>query len=175
VIINSDNYNQFALDNFKVIPYDIKFSDDANLPDDKRCLTESDFNLVFHSKEARSAKNVIYIWRTKSNISRLRGESNIIYVGQTSKSLYTRHGSAKVKAESEANKQKYNDIVRLYGAITVSYIELKAFNNPEDKNKSSLLKAEGQFLWWYFKNHSEYPPINYTKTKNRNTEVEVFL
>lgn len=172
MIINADNYNQFALDNFKVIPYDIRFTHDEKLSDEEQCLTKSDFNLAFHSEEARSAKNVIYIWRTKSNISRLKGESNIIYVGQTSKSLYTRHGSSKVKVESEANKQKYNDIVRLYGAITVSYIELKTFDNSK---KASLLKAEGQFLWWYFKNHSEYPPNNYTKTKNRNAEVEVLL
>lgn len=163
MIINAKNYNQFALDNFKAIPYEIEISGE------EKCLVEADFNNIFHSEEAKIAKNVIYIWRTKNKIPRLEGESNIIYIGQTSKSLYTRHGKSKIKAESEANKQKYNHIVNKYGAITVSYIELKAFDN------SSLLKAEGQFLWWYFKNHSEYPPINYTKTKNRNAEVEVIV
>ena len=47
------------------MPYDIKFAGE------KKCLTEADYNRAFHSEEARSGKNVIYIWKTKSKVSRL--------------------------------------------------------------------------------------------------------
>ena len=37
----------------------------------------------------------------------------------------------------------------------------------------TLLKSEGQLLWWYFQNHCEYPPINYTQTTVRNDIVKI--
>ena len=30
----------------------------------------------------------------------------------------------------------------------------------------SLLDAENQLLWWYYANHFEYPPFNYTKARD---------
>lgn len=110
---------------------------------------------------------------TENNIPRLKGSSRIVYIGQTEKSLYTRHhSSSKIKAESKANSQKYNDIVNLYGPMSVYFLERTKLS---PSNELSLLDLEGQLLWWYFQNHSEYPPVNYTKTKNRNISIDVEL
>ncbi len=171
--IDSTNFEYFIDNHF------IKLSNEINFQTGKKELSSSDFDVVTSSDEAKNAKNVIYIWRTKDPIPRLKGKSNIIYIGQTKRSIFSRHGNSKIKATSEANSQKYNDIVEMYGALTISYIKLDDFNlenkiePSKEKNKSNLLKAEGQFLWWYFQNHSEYPPINYTKTKIRNSFVEI--
>jgi hypothetical protein len=158
--------------NFKkfIHEYFIKLPNEINFQAGKEKLLREDFDVVTSSNEAKKAKNVIYIWRTKTPIPRLKGKCDIIYIGQTKRSIFSRHGNSRVKASSEANSQKYNDIVNLYGALTISYINVDDFD-PE--NKTNLLKAEGQFLWWYFQNHSEYPPINYTKTKVRNPFVEI--
>jgi hypothetical protein len=164
MIINKDNFDQYALDNFTALPNEISIKEGNGY------LTIDDFNEVTHSEEAKNSKNIIYIWRTKKNIPRLKGESNIVYIGQTSKSFFKRHGSANIKVNSKANKQKYNDIVQMYGAIDISYIKLINFDPS-----ASLLKVEGQFLWWYFLNHSEYPPVNYTKTKVRNDTVQLIV
>jgi len=161
MIVDKNNYNQFCLEHFKNLPNEISIKEGNNK------LNVKDFNLVTKSTEAQQAKNIIYIWRTRNGIPRLKGCSNIVYIGQTERSFFSRHGNSKIKAESEANSQKYNDIVNIYGPLSVSYIELEKFDSS-----TTLLKAEGQFLWWYFQNHSEYPPVNYTKTKIRNAEVE---
>ncbi len=164
MLINHKNFNQFIIEHFKCLPgeIDIQEGNDYLLPED--------FNKVFHTIEAKNTKNVIYIWRCKDKIPRLKGKSNIVYIGQTKRSIFSRHGASDIKANSKANKQKYNDVVTQYGAITISYIKLSDFDTRDDAN---LLKAEGQCLWWYFQNHSEYPPINYTKTKIRNEELEI--
>lgn len=161
MIIDKNNYNQFCLEHFNVLPNEI------SIKEGNKHLNTQDFNLVTNSVEAKQAKNIIYIWRTKNGIPRLKGSSNIVYIGQTQKSFFTRHGNSKIKANSKANSQKYNDLVKIYGPLSVSYIKLEDFDFS-----STLLKAEGQFLWWYFQNHSEYPPINYTKTKVRNDTIE---
>ena len=162
--IDCSNFKNFISKSFIKLPNKINFKIGRTI------LSVEDFNAVTSSSEARKAKNVIYIWQTEKPIPRLKGESNIIYIGQTKRSIFARHGNSKIKATSEANVQKYNDIVKMYGAITISYIKLDDF---DPKNKSNLLEAEGQFLWWYFQNHSEYPPVNYTKTKVRKAVVKI--
>jgi hypothetical protein len=162
--IDCTNFKEFIDEYFTKLPGEISFQPE------KHELFSEDFDVVTTSEQAKKAKSIIYIWRTKTPIPRLKGESDIIYIGQTKRSIFARHGNSKIKASSEANTQKYNDIVKLYGALTISYIKFSDFD-PE--NKTNLLKAEGQFLWWYFQNHSEYPPINYTKTKVRNPFVEI--
>ena len=164
--ITYENYDRFIISQFQHLPNQI------DIKENNMKLTAKDFDEVFHTVEARNAKNVIYIWRCERKIPRLKGKSNIVYIGQTSKSLFSRHGSANTKANSKANKQKYNDIVEQYGPIRISYIELDAFGTTDD---TTLLTAEGQCLWWYFRNHSEYPPINYTKTKIRNEELQMHV
>ncbi len=162
--IDCTNFKKFIDDYFIKLPNEIDFQ-----PGKKELFSE-DFDVVTSSVQAKEAKKVIYIWRTKAPIPRLKGESDIIYIGQTKRSIFARHGNSKIKASSKANTQKYNDIVDLYGALTISFIK---FDDFDPENKTNLLKAEGQFLWWYFQNHSEYPPINYTKTKVRNPFVEI--
>ena len=162
MILSKDNFDAFAIANFINLPNEI------NIKSGNQSLTVEDFNEVTNTEEAKNTKNIIYIWRSKKDIPRLKGQSNILYIGQTSKSFFARHGSSNIKVSTKANKQKYNDIVEMYGPITISYINAKDFDPT-----ASLVKTEGQFLWWYFSNHSEYPPINYTKTKVRNDVLEV--
>jgi hypothetical protein len=164
MIVDKNNYDEFCKNYFTVLPNKI------SVKNEELFLTIDDFNEVTNTKEAKQARNIIYIWRTEKKIPRLKGSSNIVYIGQTKKSFFSRHGHSSLKASSKANKQKYNDIVQIYGPMTVSYIKLDDF-----LPNSNLLTAEGQFLWWYFQNHSEYPPINYTKTKIRNDNVVVDL
>ena len=68
---------------------------------------------------------------------------------------------SKLHASSKANKLKFEAIIGNYDPITIAISSFEKFG-------SSLLEAEGQLLWWYFQNHAEYPPVNYTKTKVRN-------
>ncbi len=123
---------------------------------------EEEFKKVFSSDVAAKNKNIVYIWRCDNKIPRLSGESDIIYIGQTKQSFKNRYLSyAKLHAESKANSLKYETIIQNYGAITISVCDFSKFGE-------NLLKSEGQLLWWYFQNHCEYPPINYTQTKVRN-------
>jgi hypothetical protein len=163
--IDYTNYEDFILKHFKKLPNEIE------IKSGEKNITENSFKDVFGSNEAKLAKSCIYIWKTKKKICRLKGESDIVYIGQTKRSLCARHhSSSKLKATSRANKQKYNDIVEKYDSISVYYYCPDKFGIY---NSLDLRKIEGQFLWWYFQNHSEYPPVNYTKTKIRNDEIIV--
>ena len=160
MIINSNNYFDFILNNFKCIAKTIKKTTNE--------LSPHDFKNVFDSEEAKQARDIIYIFMAKEKVPRLKGESRIVYIGQTKRSLQARHSStSRKKAESEANKAKYNHIIKHYQEITVYYLAHKEYA-PD----LSLVKLEGQFLWWYFQNHLEYPPLNYTKTKIRTPEYK---
>jgi len=131
-------------------------------------IETEEFKKVFGSKMAKDSKNILYILSCEKEVPRLKGKSNIIYIGQTKRTLKQRHfGTSKLKATSLANSLKYNHIISEYGSITVSICkDFSIFGK-------SLLEAEGQLLWWYFLNHCEYPPINYTKTKIRNLEIKI--
>jgi hypothetical protein len=140
--INSENYEIFINSKFCTLPNKIEI--ERGLKE----LTPDSFKKVLFSEESKNTRNIIYIWRTEKEIPRVKGKSNIIYIGQTKRSIFERHGSySKLLASSEANKQKFNDVVREYGAITISYIN---YNEYKPLGKS-LLFAEGQFLWWHFK------------------------
>lgn len=124
------------------------------------------FQAVYGSPEAALAKGIVYLFLSTQPIPRLIGESRIIYIGQTKgsfKSRYFRYSG--LHASSKANKLKFEAIIREYGPITIAVCPFERFGN-------SLLEAEGQLLWWYFQNHCEYPPVNYTKTKVRNDAVQ---
>ena len=164
MLVDHQNYHHFISRYFTALPGRVE------LIQHNESLTVDSFQSITHTNEAKTARNIIYIWLTQKPIPRLKGHSPIVYIGQTEKSFYQRHGASNIKVTSKANKQKYNDIVRYYGALEVSYIDCDRYF----PNKS-LREIEGQFLWWYFRNHSEYPPINYTKTKIRNEQVEVFV
>ena len=155
MIIDKNNFYD-VLDEFKILPSKINV------------VTEDRLKEVYSAESSKKDKGIVYILRCETKIPRLRGESNIVYIGQTKGSYGTRYSSsAKVQATSKANKLKFEYIVNNYGAISISL-------SPFNKFGSSLLKAEGQLLWWYFQNHCEYPPLNYTKTKVRNDTVEIY-
>jgi hypothetical protein len=132
------------------------------------CTAES-FDNAVQCKDAQKAKNIVYIWCTEKNISRLKGESNILYIGQTKQSFAQRYAKYGTKwLGTKANALKFSHVIEKYGAITIFTCDFSKFGE-------TLLLAEGQLLWWYFQNHCEFPPFNYTQTKIRNSEVVVEL
>lgn len=103
----------------------------------------------------------------RKKIPRLNGFSDILYIGQTKQSFKNRYLKyAKHEASTKANKLKYQTIIDNYGAISIYVCDFSIFGD-------TLLKSEGQLLWWYFQNHCEYPPINYTQTTVRNDIVKI--
>lgn len=133
-------------------------------------LSTSAFEKVYGSTEAAKVKGIIYFLLSSKPVPRLRGESRILYIGQTKtsfKSRYFRYAS--LHAKSNANSLKFGEIIDSYGPIEIAFCEYEKFGKT--KSGASLLQAEGQFLWWYFQNHCEYPPINYTKTKVRTDAI----
>ena len=128
-------------------------------------LSRSSFEKVYGSAEASKAKGIIYFFISSKPVPRLRGESRILYVGQTTSSFKSRYFRyANLHATSNANSLKFHEIIESYGPIEIAFCDYRKFG-------STLLEAEGQFLWWYFQNHCEYPPINYTKTKIRTDAI----
>lgn len=134
----------------------------ATFPEKISNLTADDFRNVFGCEMAGKSKEVVYVWRSQEKIRRLKGESDIIYIGQTKNSFRERYYQyAGMHTTTKANSLKFKHIIENYGEISISVA-------PFSKYGESLQKAEGQLLWWYFQNHCEYPPINYTQTKVRN-------
>jgi hypothetical protein len=129
---------------------------------DIKSLLKEDFSNVLHSSEAKNVKNIVYVWRTKEKFPRFNGESNILYIGQTKRTFAQRYQDFTKWINTEANFLKFHHALKNYGPITISVCEYEKFGE-------SLLKSEGQLLWWYFQNHYEYPPLNYTKTKIRTS------
>ncbi|MGJ8682362.1 hypothetical protein [Paraglaciecola sp.] len=148
----SDLYDE--IEQFTTLPHQI---DDVSV---------EKFKAVYGSEKASTSKNIIYFLLSEKPIPRVLGESRIIYIGLTKSSFKTRrYKDAKLHATSKANKLKYSAIIENYGAISVKVCDYARYGK-------TLAEAEGQFLWWYFQNHCEYPPINYTKTKVRNDVVK---
>lgn len=128
-------------------------------------LSTAAFEAVYGSAEAEKAINIIYFFLSEKPVPRLLGESRILYIGQTRTSFKARYlPHAEIQATSKANSLKFGTIIEKYGPISIACCDYREFGD-------SLLGAEGQFLWWYFQNHCEYPPLNYTKTKIRNDAV----
>lgn len=120
------------------------------------------FKRVYGNESTSTEKGIVYIFRSDRPVPRLKWESDVLYIGQTSLTFKQRYlSSAKIFANSSANRLKFEHILRDYGAIRITLAPFEFFG-------SSPAEAEGQLLWWYFQNHCEYPPLNYTKTKNRN-------
>lgn len=152
MILTAENFYE-TIDVFRQLPERINSADGAT------------FRRAYGHEEARIEKNIVYIFRSERPIPRLKGESDIVYIGQTKGTFGQRYlSSAALHASSKANKMKFEHIVNYYGDIRITVASYTQFGD-------SLLKAEGQLLWWYFQNHCEYPPVNYTKTKVRNDVV----
>lgn len=129
-------------------------------------VSTKEFQAVYGSPEASLAKGIVYVFLSAQPIPRVIGESRIIYIGQTKGSFKSRYLQySDLHASSKANKLKFEAIIGEYGPITIAVCPFERFGG-------SLLEAEGQLLWWYFQNHCEYPPFNYTKTKVRNDAVQ---
>ena len=130
-------------------------------------FTAKSFDNAVACEQARQAKNIVYIWRSEKPIHRLKGESDILYIGQTKQSFYQRYAKYGTKWHgTKANSLKFSHIIDTYGAISIWTCDFSKFGD-------SLLLAEGQLLWWYFQNHCEYPPMNYTKTSIRKDSLSV--
>jgi hypothetical protein len=154
VLLTAEKFGD-ALDLFRVLPERITSVDEVT------------FRRVYGHEEASIEKNIVYVFRTEKPIPRLRGESDVVYIGQTIGTFRQRYlPSAALHATSRANKMKFEHLVQEYGPIRIALASHTHFGE-------SLLKAEGQLLWWYFQNHCEYPPVNYTKTTVRNDAVLV--
>ncbi|EKE17597.1 MAG: hypothetical protein ACD_10C00374G0001 [uncultured bacterium] len=154
MLLTADNLYE-TLDSFRVLTEQIT------------SVNEAAFRRVYGQDEAGIEKNIIYIFRSQRPIPRLKGESDVVYIGQTKGTFRQRYlPSAELHATSKANRIKFEHIVSYYGPIRIMLAQYSQFGD-------SLLKAEGQLLWWYFQNHCEYPPVNYTKTKVRNDIVPV--
>lgn len=154
MLLTADNFYE-TLELFRALPERITSVDEVT------------FRRVYGHDEAGAEKNIVYLFRTERPIPRLRGESDVVYIGQTKGAFRQRYlPSAGLHATSKANRMKFEHIVSHYGPIRIMLAAYSQFGD-------SLLKAEGQLLWWYFQNHCEYPPVNYTKTKVRNDVVSV--
>lgn len=128
---------------------------------------EAAFDQVYSAASAGTEKNIVYLFRSAKPVPRLKGESDVLYIGQTKGSFKRRYSPyAKLHATSKANQLKFEHILKNYGPIRIEVAHFGRFG-------SNLLEAEGQLLWWYFQNHCEYPPLNYSKTNCRNDEVVV--
>lgn len=142
----------------------------ARLPGQIDELSTIAFEKVYGSKEAAKSKGIIYFLLSSKPVPRLRGESRILYIGKTKTSFKSRYFRyANLHATSNANSLKFGEIIDSYGPIEIAFCDYEKFGKT--KSGTSLLQAEGQFLWWYFQNHCEYPPINYTKTKVRTDAI----
>ncbi|WP_434676732.1 hypothetical protein [Pseudomonas sp. D3-10] len=128
-------------------------------------LSEESFRKAYESGCASKHKNIVYILRAEKKVARLKGESDILYIGQTKHSFKKRYAVyAKLHTTSLANRLKFEHILKAYGKISIAVSDFSKFGG-------TLHEAEGQLLWWYFQNHCEYPPINYTKTSIRNEQI----
>lgn len=149
-LMNKDDfYNELA--KFIVLPGQIDY------------LSQDCFKAVQLSDEAKKHRNIVYLWRTKQEFPRFKGRSNILYIGQTKQSFAARYRDHARWIMTKANSLKYAHAIEEYGPITISVCDFSRFG-------STLKQAEGQLLWWYFQNHCEYPPVNYTKTTVRTDE-----
>ena len=156
-IYNSSNFYEAIKKHFRQIPTQIN-----------SCTAES-FDSAVACKEAQNAKNIVYMWRSEKPIFRLKGESDILYIGQTKQSFAKRYAKYGTKwLGTKANSLKFSHIIDTYGAISLWTCDFSKFGE-------SLVLAEGQLLWWYFQNHCEYPPINYTQTKVRNDSIAMLV
>lgn len=139
----------------------------AAFPEKISSVTAEDFRQVFSCEMAVKSKDIVYVWRSERKIPRLIGESDILYIGQTKQSFRDRYYQyAGMHASTLANSLKFGHIIENYRSISISV-------SPFSKYGESLQKAEGQLLWWYFRNHCEYPPLNYTQTKVRKDVLEI--
>jgi len=117
--------------------------------------TEAAYRTAFACAAATAHKNVVYLFRSERPVQRFVGASDILYIGQTKHSFQNRYGRS---AGKHAAIQRNKHALAAYGPIRLSTCDYRRFGE-------SLLAAENQLLWWYYQNHFEYPPFNYTRAR----------
>lgn len=95
--------------------------------------------------DAKQPTGIVYIWKTKSDVPRLKGKSPIIYIGKSNRGLYDRY----IKHETDEYWNRYRYIISTYGNI---YIEIFESKDPK--------KTENNFLFQYHQKFMELPPLN---------------
>lgn len=124
------------------------------------------FQGAFNDADATIFSSIVYIFRSEKPIPRLKGESDILYIGQTKGTIQQRYlGYCSHLTSTKANCLKYSHVIENFGPIRIAVAPYQRFGK-------TLREAEGQLLWWYFQNHCEYPPFNYSKTNIRNDILE---
>jgi hypothetical protein len=91
-------------------------------------------------------------------VTRLHRASDVLYIGQTK---YSFQGRYERYASKHATINRNKHVLDAYGPIRLSACDYRLFGD-------SLLAAENQLLWWYYQNHYEYPPFNYTRASPVN-------
>ena len=104
---------------------------------------------------AKNPEGIVYVWRTRNKIPRLKDESSIIYIGKANGSLYSRYISD-VSKEAKEYWVRYSHIINTYGEISIDVYKTE---NPEI--------TENSFIYQYHQNFMELPPINLQSYKDR--------
>lgn len=118
--------------------------------------TEEAYRQAFTCADAARQKNVVYLFRAERKVNRLVGASDILYIGQTKSSFQRRYAQWAAKISGLKRNSHAHE---LYGPVRLLACDYRLFGE-------SLLAAENQLLWWYYANHFEYPPFNYTRAKD---------
>ena len=98
----------------------------------------------------KSVEGIVYFFKTKKPIERVRGESNIIYIGKSDGSFSSRYYPSKAfNLEMTFFDKFYKHVIELYGSISIEITQV-------EETKYS----EWEALSDYFAKHLEYPPLN---------------
>lgn len=97
-------------------------------------------------EETKGRYGVVYVFKSKKIVQRLKGSSNILYIGKTQNDVCNRYN---VQNDAEAFWPVYSHVVKNYGKITIDVFVTSDPSNTESK-----------FLVQYYKEHYELPPIN---------------
>jgi hypothetical protein len=119
------------------------------------CATNRDeyseqFESLLKSEPYKSVEGIVYFFKIKKPIARVRGECNIIYIGKSDGSFSSRYYPSKAfNLEMTFFDKFYKHVIELYGSISIEITQV-------EKPKYSEWKA----LSDYFSKHLEYPPLN---------------
>jgi hypothetical protein len=127
---------------------------------------EEAFRRAFTCSAAAKQKKVVYLFRSAKKVNRLVKESDILYIGQTGTTFQRRYEQW---AGKHATIKRNAHTIELYGPIRLSVC------NDYSVFGKTLLEAENQLLWWYYENHFEYPPFNYTRAKDPKKKLPAEL
>jgi hypothetical protein len=111
-----------------------------------------EFRQVFGSQEAKNASNVLYVFVCEKEIPRVESKSNVIYIGKTKQNLSRRYLKYAETFCSPYNWAFYSHVIEHYGPVRIAYLSI-------DTTKS-LKEAETELLNNYYELHREYPPKN---------------